>query len=99
MDGRVGGPTYLSGSSLGTAGASAVLGVAGASLDRDADEQAPSAMAEHANADEKDFTITPWKEEAGIGSRAYPGAYYTNKTTSNHESNPRPLSGRSRSLA
>jgi len=37
----------------------AVLGVAGPSVDRGADEQAPSAKAEQANTDEKDFTLTP----------------------------------------
>jgi len=61
MAGRVGGPAYLSGSSLGMAGAGAEAstGVAAASVDVAADEQAPSTMAEYANADEKDFTIAP----------------------------------------
>ena len=70
MAGRVGRPAYLRGSSLGMAGAGAEasVGVAAASVDLEADEQAPSTMADHASADEKDFTITPWKEEAGIGS-------------------------------
>jgi hypothetical protein len=54
------------------AGADASVGVAAASVDLEADEQAPSTMAEHASADEKDFTITPWKEEAGIGQSSLP---------------------------
>src|SRR4051812_28053172 len=68
--GRVGGPAYLSGSSLGIAGAAASLGAA-ASVERDADEQAPSATADHASTDKEDFMITPWK--SGLGNRAGPG--------------------------
>src|SRR5215831_1254156 len=98
MAGRVGGPTYLSGSSLGIAGAAASLGVAAVSVDRGAEEQAPSTMTEQANTDQKDFTITPSKEEPGQAVGAYPGGYKTNKTASNVTSNPAPLSGRRRFL-
>src|SRR4051794_6032497 len=70
IPGRVGGPPYLSGSSLGIAGAAASLGAA-ASVERDADEQAPSATADHASTDKEDFMITPWK--SGLGNRAGPG--------------------------
>jgi len=88
MGARVGGPTYLSGSSLGIAGAASALGVA-ASVDRDAGEQPPNTIADHATIDGKNFTCTPWKEEAGAGRiAAYPGGCYANKTTSDHESNP-----------
>jgi hypothetical protein len=59
MAGRVGGPAYLSGSSLGIAGAAAALGVADTSVDRGADEHAPSTMTGHASTDQKDFTIAP----------------------------------------
>ena len=72
MAGRVGGPTYFNGSSLGIAGAAASLGVAAASVERDADEQAPSAMADHESTDRKDFTHAPRKEEAGVGSDSLP---------------------------
>src|SRR5690349_24079354 len=71
MAGRVGGPTYLSGSSLGTAGAAASLGFA-ASVDRDADEHAPSIKTEQANTDKKDFTHSPRKEEAEVSCRSLP---------------------------
>ena len=72
MAGRVGGPTYLSGNSLGIAGAAVATLGAAASVDRDADEQAPSAMANHESTDRKDFTHAPRKEEAGVGCRSLP---------------------------
>ena len=73
MAGRVGGPTYLSGSSLGIEGDGVATVGAAASVDRDADEHAPSTMTEHANTDQKGFTITPWKEKPGQAVGAYPG--------------------------
>jgi len=73
MEVRVGGPAYLSGSSLGIAGAAASLGAAAASVERDADEQALNTMTEHMRTDEKYFTIIPWKEEPGQAVGAYPG--------------------------
>jgi hypothetical protein len=58
--GRVAGPTYLSGSTLGTAVAAA-LGVATSLVDVDAEEQAPrSDVAVHAKTNEERLTITPW---------------------------------------
>jgi len=59
MAGRVGGPTYLSGNSLGTAGAAAALGDAPPSVDRDADEHAVNTMVEHAITNKERFTSTP----------------------------------------
>ena len=56
----VGGPTYLSGSTLGTAAAVA-LGVATSLVDVDADEQAARSDAvAHREANEERLTITPW---------------------------------------
>ena len=72
MAGRVGGPTYFNGSSSGIAGAAASLGVAAASVERDADEHAPSTVTEHTSTDEKHFTITPWKEQTGVGCMGLP---------------------------
>src|SRR6476659_7897986 len=72
MAGRVGGPTYLSGSSLGTAGDGVAALEATAPVDRDADEQAPSVIADHASTDGKDFTCTPRKVETGAGCRSLP---------------------------
>src|SRR5580765_8579852 len=72
MAGRVGGPTYLSGSSLGTAGDGVAALEATAPVDRAADEQAPSVIADHASTDGKDFTCTPRKVETGAGCRSLP---------------------------
>lgn len=58
--GRVGGPTYLSGSTLGTA-AVVALGVATSLVDVDADEQAARSDAvAHEKTNEERLTITPW---------------------------------------
>jgi hypothetical protein len=57
--GRVAGPTYLRGSTLGTA--AAALGVTTSLVELDAEEQAPrSDVAVHATANEERLTITPW---------------------------------------
>ena len=73
--GRVGGPAYLSGSSLGTTGDGVATLGAAASVDRDADEQAPNAMADHESTDRKDFTHAPQKRKPGQAIGAYPGGY------------------------
>ena len=58
--GRVGGPTYLSGRTLGTA-AAVTLGVATSLVDVDADEQAARSDAvAHEKTNEERLTITPW---------------------------------------
>jgi hypothetical protein len=58
--GLVGGPTYLSGSTLGTVAAVA-LGVATSLVDVDADEQAARSDAvAHEKTNEERVTITPW---------------------------------------
>ena len=58
--GRVGGPTYLSGSTLGTAAAVA-LGEATSLVDVDADEQAARRDAvAYVKTNEERLTITPW---------------------------------------
>ena len=85
MAGRVGGPAYLSGSSLGIAGAAASPGgAAGPLADRDAEEHPASTVTEHASTDQKDFTITPCNEEPGQAVGAYPGVCKTDKATLNH---------------
>jgi hypothetical protein len=62
--GRVAGPTYLSGRSLGTAGAGpSILGAAAACVDRDAEEHAMKDIAEPASTNKERFTMTPvWVE-------------------------------------
>lgn len=58
--GRVGGPTYLSGSTLGTA-AGVALGAATSLVGLDAEEQAARRDAiAHEKTDEERLTITPW---------------------------------------
>jgi hypothetical protein len=58
--GRVGGPTYLSGRTLGTVAAVA-LGLTTSLVDVDADEQAARSDAVvHEKTNEECLTITPW---------------------------------------
>ena len=87
MAGRVGGPTYLRGSWLGTAVAAPSDDGVGtpSSVVREADAHATSTVsAAQRTANEIALTRSPWvgTKKSGQATRAYPGLSYTNKTTS-----------------
>jgi hypothetical protein len=74
MAARVGGPTYLSGSWLGTAAeADAASGAGAPSVVREADEQPDSStVVAQPTANNERFTRTPWLEMKGPGRRLEP---------------------------